>query len=66
MNGKEAQIKTAPNPLILFPQVCFALNEGVLRGYEPISKKKRCNTTYESSSAPLNAGPGQNPTAENL
>jgi len=28
----------------LFPQVYFALNEGVIRGYEPISKKKRCNT----------------------
>ena len=40
--------KAAPNPLILFPQVYFALQEGVIRGYEPISKKKRCNTEMKA------------------
>ena len=35
-------IKTAPNSLIFFPQVYFALQEGVIKGYEPTSIGKRC------------------------
>ena len=45
-------IKTAPNPLILFPQVYFALQEGVIRGYEPTSIGKRCNTEMNAAQPP--------------
>ena len=59
-------IKTAPNPIIFFPQVYFALQEGVIRGYEPTSIGKRCNTEMKAVQPPSMLAMGTTPGWKSL